>query len=186
MDELDTLERQGRVVTPSYETWPDRWELVDEYAAGKPAHVLAREHHRRYPSVKAWLVSLGLWRTPSERTRLWHKRAAKSAPAAPRKPWLPTPDAVMMDVYDLPSLVPATSDLCSFTPMLTVDIGSGTVLLNRLAEVMGDVFAEYSHNSAYALGDVKIKPLGYDSATVLSRSSRRTISRLIRGGKRRG
>ena len=36
-----------------------------------------------------------------------------------------------------------------FRVMLRVDVVSGEVLLNRLAEVMGDVFASYSQGSAF-------------------------------------
>ena len=36
-----------------------------------------------------------------------------------------------------------------FTLALKVDIVSGEVLVNRLGEVMGDVFAAYSRGSAF-------------------------------------
>lgn len=36
-----------------------------------------------------------------------------------------------------------------FVTMLRVDVATGEILLNRMAEVMGDVFAAYSRGSAF-------------------------------------
>jgi hypothetical protein len=68
-----------------------------------------------------------------------------------------------------------------WTTMLQVDVATGEVLVNRLGEVMGNVFASYSRGSAFE--EQQAKRPGYDSAGTLSR--RRILGHAGRRARRR-
>lgn len=128
---------------PSYLSWPTLPAMVEEYKDGIGCSDIAAAYHHRPSLFAAHLRSIGIWRDRSEaqtvrQRREKHERAEVAEDVARSMDSWDVPDA-LSDIAPRASKV-----LRGFVPMLTVDIRTGEVLVNRLGEVIGDVFAAYS------------------------------------------
>lgn len=133
---------------PVYLSWPDRQQLAEEYKAGAGAYGLAFRSGHTFRAVKAWLQSLGIYRTRVQVAVLRGQTQRARRTGEPYDSALPT--VVPPQMVELEGIAPRLSrGLCNFRPMLHVDIATGEVLLDRRAEVMGSIFGTYSQASAF-------------------------------------
>ena len=108
--------------------WPDAGELREDYARGVPVAKLVKAYRYPYSHIKAYLQHLGIWRTRREQAKM---RAAREK-ARTRAGFSPF-DPSGLDELDFPLHI-APPKAWEFVPMLTVDIASGKVLLNRIRD----------------------------------------------------
>jgi hypothetical protein len=115
-------------VAPAFLLWPDARELAEDYARGVSLAKLAKAYPYPYNHIKAYLQHLGVWRTRSDQAKMRaaREKARRQAAFSAFDPW-------GLDEFDFPLHV-ASPKSWKFIPMLTVDIASGNVLLNRIRE----------------------------------------------------
>jgi len=108
--------------------WSDAEELDEAYKSGAGAWKLYHDFPHSYSQIKAYLQYLGMWRNKSKAQRVRQRREHRGTHTISDAPWVASElDAITHG----PSIA-----LRGFVPMLTVDIRTGKLLLNRMADAL--------------------------------------------------
>jgi hypothetical protein len=114
----------------AYLTWPDYRELAEDYARGVSLRKLAEAYPKHpYKQIRALLQHLGVWRTTSQAAQVRNARekAKRQAAFSHIDPW---------GLDELDFIVPPSPNQRKFVPMLTVNVATGEVTLDRMSEAL--------------------------------------------------
>ena len=111
----------------SGQPWPEGPQIAQDYERGASAQTLAVRYHHGYQAMRRFLVDSGLWRDAKGRAGTRRSNRGKVPMAAPAP------------VDEPLEYLLGTGNPGDFWPMLTVEVASGRILLDRMEEALCQV-----------------------------------------------